>query len=216
MLEALNSGPVPPKPDVDGEKALAAIDWAPVLRDGNHGFDRLVAAMHLKSRQDRERELTRIDEDDRRATQTRRPSRERRAGILLGKPDKTVGKAISKSFTVTIGLASVLVTARCISAHDRDEQVQHNVQVAFALAAYRCDHGDYPTKLEDLAPQYLPTVPDDLFSGKALIYRPSGKGYLFYSVGVNGWDEGGRSADDDPPGDDLRVTMPLPELRPKK
>ena len=94
--------------------------------------------------------------------------------------------------------------------------MQRNLQVAFALAAYHRDHGNYPAKLDDLAPKYLAAVPDDLFSGKALIYRPSEKGYLFYSVGVNGKDEGGRSFDDDPPGDDLPVAMPLPELKPKK
>ena len=58
--------------------------------------------------------------------------------------------------------------------------------------------------------------PGDVFSGKALVYRPADKGYLVYSVGANGKDEGGRWTDDDPPGDDLRVRMPLPELkRPK-
>ncbi len=74
----------------------------------------------------------------------------------------------------------------------------------------------YPAKLDDLAPKYLAAVPDDLFSGKPLVYRPTSKGYLFYSVGVNGKDEGGRSRDDDPPGDDLPVAMPLPALKPKK
>ena len=102
------------------------------------------------------------------------------------------------------------------NACDRDEQVQRNVQVAFALAAYHRDHGDYPAKLDDLAPKYLAAVPDDLFSGKALVYRPTDKGYLFYSVGVNGKDEGGRSFNDDPAGDDLPVSMPLPELKGKR
>ena len=57
---------------------------------------------------------------------------------------------------------------------------------------------------------------DDLFAGRPLVYRPSGAGYLLYSVGVNGKDEGGRWTDDDPPGDDLRVRMPLPDLKPAK
>ena len=53
-------------------------------------------------------------------------------------------------------------------------------------------------------------------AGKALVYRPSEKGYLFYSVGVNGKDEEGRWFDDDPPGDDVGVRMPLPDRRLKK
>jgi hypothetical protein len=41
-------------------------------------------------------------------------------------------------------------------------------------------------------------------------------GYLFYSVGINGKDEEGRFTDDDPPGDDVRVRIPLPALKRKK
>ncbi|HVS34156.1 MAG TPA: hypothetical protein VMS17_01160, partial [Gemmataceae bacterium] len=99
---------------------------------------------------------------------------------------------------------------------DRLEQVGRNVQIAFALAAYRRDHGGYPAKLDDLAPKYLSAIPDDQFSGGPLIYHITDKGYLFYSVGVNGRDDGGHSFEDDPPGDDLPVSMPLPELKAKK
>jgi hypothetical protein len=60
------------------------------------------------------------------------------------------------------------------------------------------------------------SAPRNELSGKALIYRASANGYLFYSVGVNGQDEGGRLADDDPAGDDLPVRMPLPKLKPKE
>jgi hypothetical protein len=84
--------------------------------------------------------------------------------------------------------------------------------VAFALAAYRADHGSYPKTLAELAPKYLKQVPGDLFSGKELIYHPTETGYLFYSVGVNG-KEGGKLITDEPPGDDLGVRLPLPELK---
>jgi hypothetical protein len=46
--------------------------------------------------------------------------------------------------------------------------------------------------------------------------RSSEKGYLFYSVGINGKDEEGLSPDDNPPGGNLPVRMPLPELKAKK
>jgi hypothetical protein len=95
------------------------------------------------------------------------------------------------------------------NAYDQNEQIQRNLHIAFALAAYRRDHGRYPVGLDDIAPKYLPAVPIDMFSGKALVYAPSAKGYLLYSVGVNGKDEGGRSYDDDPGGDDLPVRMPV-------
>jgi hypothetical protein len=99
------------------------------------------------------------------------------------------------------------------SAYDRGEQAERNLRLAFVLAAYHADHNRYPESLDDLTPEYIAAVPGDLFSGKALIYKPADKGYLFYSVGPNGKDDGGRWFDDDPPGDDPRVRMPLPPLK---
>ena len=82
------------------------------------------------------------------------------------------------------------------------------MHIAFALTAYRADNKQYPKNLDALAPKYLPSVPVDLFSGRALIYRPAESGYLLYSVGPNGKDDGGASRDDEPSGDDLTVRMP--------
>jgi hypothetical protein len=114
-------------------------------------------------------------------------------------------------------LVSLLVPAirKVQHAADRAQQTQDNLVLAFALARYQRDHGHNPKELAELAPKYLERIPQDLFSGKALIYRPNEDGYLLYSVGVNGKDEEGRGSDDVPPGDDLSVRMPLPELRAK-
>ena len=45
------------------------------------------------------------------------------------------------------------------------------------------------------------------------VLKKLGEGYFFYSVGPNGKDDGGQWYNDDPPGDDIRVKMPLPELK---
>ncbi|HEV3444358.1 MAG TPA: hypothetical protein VG099_06930 [Gemmataceae bacterium] len=102
------------------------------------------------------------------------------------------------------------------SAADRCEQEQRNLHLAFTLAAYQRDQGHYPAKLAELCPKYLKDVPGDLFSGKPLIYRLVDQGYLLYSVGVNGVDDGGRGSDDEPRGDDLSIRMPGPPPRSKK
>ena len=99
---------------------------------------------------------------------------------------------------------------------DRCQQYQNNTCVAFALAAYHCDHGGYPAKLDELAPKHIEQIPDDLFSGKPLIYRLEGKGYLLYSVGQNGIDDGGHTFEDEPRGDDLVVRIPAPEPKNEK
>jgi hypothetical protein len=212
MMEALSGGP-PKGASPEELKALARVDWAPALRNGNRWFDRLAAALRLKARADREAALNKI-EADLKALKKEAVEPANLAKLDLGKgpPDKRAGKAIGD---VLIGLL-MPATRKVQSAYDRAEQVQRNLRVAFALAAYRADRGRYPAKLDELAPKYLAAVPGDLFSGNALIYRPSEKGYLVYSVGVNGKDEGGRWYDDDPPGDDPRVRLPLPGLKAKK
>src|SRR5262249_61240305 len=57
---------------------------------------------------------------------------------------------------------------KVLDSGDRTEQTQTNLQIAFALAAYRADQGKYPPRLDELAPNYLSTIPLDLFSAHPL------------------------------------------------
>src|SRR5205085_1860751 len=121
---------------------------------------------------------------------------------------------------ITIGgiLATALAPAygKIQGAHDRNAQIQRNLHVAFALAAYRADHEKYPAKIDALTPAYLAVVPDDLFDGRPLRYHSAGPSYLLYSVGENGKDEGGQGPPDSVRGDDLTVRMPLSDLKTTK
>jgi hypothetical protein len=212
VLESMAGGGPARKPDAKELRAMGKIDWRPALRNGNRWYDRLAAALRVKGRARRQKELDRIEADLRALKDaTGRSADLARLGLWEGAPDK-VGKTIGD-----ILIALLMPAVRKVQdAYDRSEQVQRNLHVAFALAVYQREHGRYPAKLDDLAPRYLASVPNDIFSGKALIYRPAKGGYLLYSVGVNGKDEGGRWYDDDPPGDDPRVRMPLPPLKQKK
>ena len=84
-------------------------------------------------------------------------------------------------------------------------------RLAFALAAYHADHNAYPAKLADLVPKYVTEVPKDVFgNGRDLHYTLQDGGYLLYSVGMNGKDDGGKSYDDRKNAedwDDLAVRM---------
>jgi hypothetical protein len=84
---------------------------------------------------------------------------------------------------------------------ERARTRHHVARLAVALAAHRAEKGRYPTTLAELAPTYVKTIPRDFFSGKALIYRRRGTGYVLYSVGENARDDGG--VWDKPKGDDL-------------
>ena len=102
-------------------------------------------------------------------------------------------------------------TTACVIAEDRGAMTFDLTKLAFALAAYRADRGAYPAKLADLTPKYVGEVPKDIFSDSELHYRPQGGGYLLYSVGPNGKDDGGKGTGDRQKGedwDDIAVRMP--------
>ena len=67
--------------------------------------------------------------------------------------------------------------------------------IGCALERHRLAEGKFPETLAALVPRFLPSVPHDLFTGEALLYRllPEG-GYLLYSVGWNKLDDGGTTA----------------------
>jgi hypothetical protein len=209
ILEGLSGGKGPAK--LGAQNAVAgSVNWDPALRNGNQFYSRMAMAMRLKDRTLREKHLQEIDRDIVTLQKNSTGIASVAKSFLAAKnPPEAVGKLIGD---ILLRLLFPAVT-RVQQAADRAEQTQYNLRVAFALAAYQRDNGKFPKTSDALAPKYLATIPQDLFSGKSLIYRPSADGYLLYSVGVNGRDDDGRSYDDDPPGDDLPVRMPLPKLR---
>jgi hypothetical protein len=192
------------------EQIMEGADLDSALRDVHRWFDRVVAAMRLQDHAERAKQLDRIGEE---LNDLKRSlvARWDLAKLVTGNAQEK-GKVIG-DLVLCLTAPAVLKVQQ---AADRAEQVQRNLHLAFALAAYQRDHGRYPMSLDALAPKYLATVPQDLFTGKALVYRPSETGYLLYSFGVNGRDDEGRYHDDDPPGDDPSVRMPLPKLREKR
>lgn len=69
-------------------------------------------------------------------------------------------------------------------------------RIMLALEVYRAEQGQYPADLEALAPGYLPAIPEDRIAGQPLRYKPlkedeAGRGYLLYSVGLDGQDDAG-------------------------
>ncbi len=100
----------------------------------------------------------------------------------------------ARSELVANVVAELLIGAIMASkaAELRTHQDHRLIETGLALAAYRARHGHYPEKLDALVPQLLPQVPPDLFApGKTVIYRREGEGYVLYSVGQNGVDDGG-------------------------
>jgi hypothetical protein len=185
---------------------LDGIDWDPALQNFNFWFDRMAACMREKNRSRRGKDVLQIKADLRTVQAQVEKAREHPDQLFKSKASARVrGKLIGDIFICLLPPA----VDKLLAAEDRIRQTQDNLFIAFALAWYQRENSRYPEKLAALVPRYLRQVPQDLYSGKALIYHPSENGYLLYSVGENGKDDGGRWFDDKPPGDDISVHMPV-------
>jgi hypothetical protein len=60
-----------------------------------------------------------------------------------------------------------------------------------AVRQFQSGRGVYPNRLSELIPQFLQALPRDPFGSNGFIYRPQTNGFLLYSVGPDGKDDGG-------------------------
>jgi hypothetical protein len=67
-------------------------------------------------------------------------------------------------------------------------------RAVLAVKLWKMKHGRWPESLEQLVPDFLPTVPDDPFTRapEPLKYARDDDHFIVYSVGADGMDEGGR------------------------
>jgi hypothetical protein len=128
------------------------------------------------------------------------------ANAPSGVADVANGEASKRMGDKTVGLLFP-AAGIAVQAVNKDRQSIDLVYVAFALGAYRADHGRFPPKLADLAPKYVSEIPKDIFSDDDLHYQSTDRDYLLYSVGPNGTDENGRDDASNPPGDDVVVRV---------
>lgn len=73
------------------------------------------------------------------------------------------------------------------------ESVFSTIRTGLACRLYNAKYGKYPGNLEALAPEFLPEVPIDPFTGKPLVYKLENGLPLIYSLGSNQKDDGGQS-----------------------
>lgn len=166
----------------------ANIDWNTVARTCNSWCDRVVSAFRLPPGPARQQAVNNLEEE----------LKNLRTALLDG---DTVPQAASpEALSAEVGdlFALLLVPDLLMMTKGEDHAIarQDLTKIAFALAAYHRDFGSYPASLTDLVSTYLPQVPNDVFRGAPFVYRREGPGYLLYSVGMNGKDEGGKGYED--------------------
>ena len=72
----------------------------------------------------------------------------------------------------------------------------HLAGTACAVARYRQAQGCLPDTLEALVPTYIDEIPIDPWSGEPIVYEQCEPGYILYSVGPDGIDQGGKERKD--------------------
>lgn len=191
-----------------GEVVSLMIDWDLILRMGNSWFDRSVAACRKRRGTERRREVLGI-ENEMKAFAASGKDTEVFCLSLLTKGPRT---ALTERLSSTLTSLVMPALSASMNIEDRGAMQFDLTRLGFALAAYRADRGAYPDRLSELAPRYVAEVPTDIFANDApLHYKRQGNGYLLYSVGINGRDDGGRGYDDRKNGedwDDLSVRVP--------
>jgi hypothetical protein len=91
-----------------------------------------------------------------------------------------------------LAIASMLHWAKAIQTATRNKSRVTALCVSLAIERYRLGHrGALPAALEDLVPRYLPCVPGDPVDNQPLRYKRLSPGYVIYSVGLDGIDNGG-------------------------
>jgi type II secretory pathway pseudopilin PulG len=80
---------------------------------------------------------------------------------------------------------------------DADETAQiRAAETGLAIQRYRLAHqGALPDTLADLVPSFIAAVPLDPYDGQPLRFKRLVKGYVVYSIGSDGRDDGGLEAD---------------------
>jgi hypothetical protein len=163
-----------------------------ILRETNSWLDRLIKPMRLPSSKERAEAFKAIDAEFKElAARAGRRATNLRVSLLK------LGGRLSQSAMTNV-ISDMFVCWHLCSFAPFSEMEGHAKmtfeieKLAIALACFHAEQGRWPGQLKELCPSLLKAIPADRFSEKPLIYRPSEKGYLLYSVGRNLRDDGGQ------------------------
>jgi hypothetical protein len=104
----------------------------------------------------------------------------------------------------------------CCEGVARAGALHQALRLGVATEKYQLHHGRLPARLEDLAPEFIPSVPTDPFDGKPMKMKRTKRGLVVYSVGPDGIDNGGTPIP--PPSIGAKqtgdITFEVPERKP--
>lgn len=82
-----------------------------------------------------------------------------------------------------------------VSEFNKTEAEIGLTRLTIALREYEIKNNRFPQRLKQLTPKYLDKLPIDPFSTTTYRYRPEKRGFVLYSIGPSGTDDGGKSTD---------------------
>ena len=212
------------KPDDSVKSDQDDLDWllsklANALTDGdeaarwiNRWVDRWVAAEKLLHNDERGQTLAQMSADWE-FLQSDLDSNRATLQWLIGTKawrGRLRGAELARDFTAT--------ALRVAEEETRAVTTARLTKVALALAAFKQERGEFPVALSSLVPKHLADLPRDSYTSAEFRYRRTKDGYLLYSLGRNGQDDGGRDHWDDDAqldGDDIVVRFPPPPPPPE-
>ena len=191
----------------------ATIDWDQILRTGNTWYDRMADTFRTPTRPERQELRQKIDADLRKLAKSTSDLKSLRCRCW----DVHVKPCLQRLCQVFVALLLPAVSS-VADAEDRATMQFDLIKLAFALAAYAPTTASIRQDSRTWRP-IRRTVPKDIFNGEELRYKRKAEGYLLYSVGVNGKDDGGKGYDDRKPEetwDNLVVRVPAAAKASKK
>jgi hypothetical protein len=167
---------------------ITPINMNIVLRHVNQWYDRFVEVAKLQNRSDQKREYAKIEADLAREAQATKDPANFDAAIF----SRTRKSKLIASFVCTLFLT---IPNETTAAELRSRTTFQLTRLAAALAVFRAERRAYPAKLDELVPSMIKKLPVDIYNAKPFLYQRLGEGYLLYSVGENGVDDGGSYQD---------------------
>lgn len=204
------SGDGEPKPrdkrdfrvEVGGAVLSWLVRWDEPLKFGNEWYDRLVQIVQMEDPDQQLVAVERFNND-----------LETLGGEFKKMPTPTGYYFYPRTIpTRSTSRILVVVMLSAVSAPIQSarylEDYRSLFDVSMAVHQYRADHNEYPESLQKLVPQYTVRLPGDV-RRRALVYRKTNAGFLLYSLGKNGLDDGGEGwSEDNKDADDVAIQVP--------
>jgi hypothetical protein len=191
-------------------------DWNEPLKMGNQWFDHQVAICRLTDRHERQLALEKSAAELRQmADDSSSPGMFALNWFTKKSAKAAFGRIVGATLIQLIDSEPDRSLAQSLKSADQHAVYLAMAETGLALAAYRADHDEYPEDLAALIPGYAAKLHADPYApDKPLCYHRQPVGYLLYSVGPDGLDQGGGESERYSDSDDIAVSISDPEPPP--